>query len=80
MNRTIPVYGFFMSGEGYHLKNVILGQGRRMFMVTVGIVLNAFAVAAFCLPFNILVGGSTGMFVSHLLIESFTLFFLFFVI
>ena len=50
-----------MSGEGYHLKNVILGQGRRMFMVTVGIVLNAFAVAAFCLPFNILVGGSTGM-------------------
>ena len=38
-----------------------LYQGRRLFMITLGIALNAFAVEAFCLPFNILVGGSTGI-------------------
>ena len=32
-----------------------------MLLVTAGIILNAFAVAAFCLPYNILVGGSTGI-------------------
>ncbi|MBQ1490256.1 MAG: YitT family protein [Eubacterium sp.] len=43
------------------MKDFARAQTIRMLAITAGIALNAFAVAAFCLPFNILVGGSTGV-------------------
>ena len=47
--------------EKNRLAAMTINAGKTIAMVLFGIALNAFAVAAFCLPYNILVGGSTGI-------------------
>lgn len=43
------------------MKNTLKQESIKVIMILLGVALNAFATATFCLPYNILIGGSTGV-------------------
>ena len=44
-----------------HMNKTLKDEGIKVCMILLGVALNAFATATFCLPYNILIGGSTGV-------------------
>ena len=59
--------GFFMQRQVEDMKGNLKQGSIKVIMILLGVALNAFATATFCLPYNILIGGSTGVgrLVSH---------------